>query len=1440
MQAAYFSARTFWASVLSLSISFSGYAPFILQPIMAAQGPQDSESSAEQLIEELRQTVIDPLKHSASLDVFSLLRQEVVDERKALIQALEAEATKQDYEARVQDLKEQQQQLFELREKAQKRLQELSVQDSAYQELAFILSDIDSRLRLIELELKDLQTFDPQSGKEKLPVEFMLDKNLKPRRFLGNDIQIRLERGAEVIGFLSQKGFKSSISPRFSHQGLDLGEVIITSSGSDKNTSELPTTFSLTTKKGEVIHRFHIPVKQVLFWGAFLIIQEEGQKSLKFIDLEYFRPNLGNAPLPIFELPLHDVDHKTRLHIDSGDLKWGDLRLSYSQLSLIAHTQRLLFNVQVALSDAKSYESSKVLLQEILHYLQQSLAKQDQLFQAQITEQLRYPEHLEKQLKELDLLPNTKKLDEAKQILEQALKDGRLSDTEWQRFDELTKSRGLLGEANQALSLGKKWTVRLELWFRHLFQPRPLGSITLLENLILLASGSTFDKGWSLLKQKLPLSAIKKYGLGMTALLAVNYVLPEPYQLHLYQVQDLVSHIWAHYKGYLEHIQYGKAYYDLAKDAFVTSTSGWSYFISSYLSDGKWTKFLVGLGHVLLVPLQLFATIHVVSNAWKLSRLTWQERKNQSEEKSFTRAFIDAVNADQKAYWDSLAEAEKKVSGSDVTQVKPEEAQLLLEHLQRLKEGRADLDVLEKELVRERKIVRWSFKRVVEQVKSSLSLQRSAQVIGEQVEKSAQQLKMKNAESFIGALWQGLVSYSALRTTFGTNARIWNYLFMTRSYVFAPSKWFMFLIYPDYFRVTVGAVKGQQHVPSRYNGGLKLWPEKIYEGMSHIVHKTPLLKNSLLGAWFIQEDFLKNLDLFENYVLDIEKVAIEIAKAEAQKALIESMKDPARIMALFDSVNSNGQVSTGIQNLHDPKIKELTDQERILYRAVFVRTFDITMQKLLSRFYKLDESFHGLSPAEFAKAFRQSVLRGQIEALAIDSKMIQAVKSELVQSGELPIGEIRAWAEQVRSSFSHWLDKMNVQFRMKLLESIHPGNSQVRRFLLAEQKIGEPRAMERAMRMEVSQLMTSIPIGILSTLALYAGVQTGLIQPFDPNGWNTETHFMYMSKYLFYSGFIPGLIIGLMANTWMKVQEDARIDSLGGFSKVIAHEDGKKGFWRYYLKNVWKNPTNKWWDNHVYMLKLITANIPAAAVTIIVSNLYGLGRIDIGSFIAGYIMIYVTFLSGFNVKLNQAFELAGSWVYNKIPRKLRALPEAQRYINLELQKRKNMFSLLENFWQVVVEENIAGTMLTLKDNVQYGTRAFLRMVFGGDTPTQIVVNFVDRLVAALHRVPGFVEAANAFKDLIAKNYEAFERYPERLGSPPPGVERVFENPSLPKSFWGEFLGKLFGMTSTLGTVAATPYVVTALNEKREEKKRLRAGERTLRSQVIRCEGLFSP
>ncbi len=239
---------------------------------------------------------------------------------------------------------------------------------------------------------------------------------------------------------------------------------------------------------------------------------------------------------------------------------------------------------------------------------------------------------------------------------------------------------------------------------------------------------------------------------------------------------------------------------------------------------------------------------------------------------------------------------------------------------------------------------------------------------------------------------------------------------------------------------------------------------------------------------------------------------------------------------------------------------------------------------------------------------------------------------------------------------------------------------------------------------------------------------------------------------------------------------------------------------------------------------MIAANFPATLLTVLAFDAYGLGRFDVGAYSLIYIMTFATAMSGFGQKVENAFERTSSWVSNRIPRKLRAHPDAQKYIETRLQKKKITFSWLENIWGIAVEANIAGTMLTLKENATMGTRSFLRLIFGGETPTNIVTKSADILTNAFKTVPGVEGALEMVKEAVSHNYEATERYPERLleAGNAMGVERLYENPNLPNNLLAEVVGKLGGAVSTIGAFAGMPYLgaflLDALSERRVQAR----------------------
>lgn len=1425
--------RPLLAFLLSFSITFSGTDLGLLFAAQTSKGqaPTSGEQK-EQDINQLRKAFKG--QSVAHLDQFHLTGQKVVDYRHKQVNAVVKEAKLKDYLDRLNHLEEKQEALLELLNKL--KVQQQSVVKKEAKRLLSIKQDLQSRIKLNQLELKDAKAFDPRKGKA-FEVDWMIDESLKPRHYWGSKMGLKIYQNSKVVKEISQTSFTESLSPLFFKNNPLEGLV-----------GQGPLTFSITDNKGVVLHEFLRPVVAVFFFGQYLVYIEKKSISkqssvlpVRFIDLNYFKSSIGNAPLPVFTFPVNLKESSNTFNIKKAHLNIAGQRLAYEQFALLSKLYQIVFNVSVSLVDGESYKNVEPLIKDIARFFNLSMKEQSKLFQSQMNKAIDFTSFSDNLVKGVDanakahraLLEATKSSTENKDFLKNILSDGQITDAEYAKLTATLNIKKDLSSTNKALYQGRKLLTRINLLSRFLISPRPEGSPKIFKSLVALASKGVSGKSelWRFSKNNFYIK-IAKYGLAAGGVALAASHLPEPYTLHLYKSLDLISAIGEHFKAYLSHINYGFNYADLSKDALITSTTGWTQFVSTYFADGVGAKFLYGLGQVLMVPLQLFAGIHLSINSFKMfskSRVVYKEF--DKKDKSFIKAFVTAAQRESTAYWSRLSDAEKEVSGSDVSVMSAEEEKLLAEHLQRLTSKNTSLNSVENNLAQfNKKLKSPLLKSYIRTIKDYTQKLKFSKNIKSVFKSRSEDLGLKNTFSFRKALSQAFLSFSSLSETFKFNASVWGYLFVGRSFFFSPSKWLMGLIYPNYFKVSVTGKT--QHFPSRFNGGLETSPQSLKRLLSKgrvgsSLRKLPVLKNILLSP-----QALKNLNTLENSVLPLEALAIEVSMKRAQIALIKQVKDVKRLQVLFDSAQRESEVSTGIKNFYDKKIKQLTKKEKTFFRAYFTRSFDLIMQDFLSQVTKNKKLNSVQDPDTFSKQFVKN-LRKENFIFDLSQKSIDKV-SKGVES-RIDFESIQLWSENLSQKTNLFTTRVKNNFRHKLLQSLHPDNPQIKRFLIGKKKIQEPKAMERAVRKEVSSMVSAIPIGILSSLALYAGVKTGLLVPFDPEGLDTETHRNYMSRYLFYTGFIPSIIVGLMSSTWMKVQEDYRIDSLGGFNKMVSHADGQKGFWRYYLKNFFKNPKNKWKSNQIFMLKIITANLPAAAVTIAVSNLYGLGRIDLGSFLASYLIAYSTVLYGLNVKMEQAFELASSWVNSKIPRRLRAHPEAQKYISKNLQKRKILFSIMDSFWDVLVLENIAGTMLTLKDNVKYGTRAFLRLVFGGELPTVLFANFIESVSSAFKSIWGVETFFTSVKNLFTNNYEITQRYPKELLEAGKGVERLQEIKDLSANKLAEFVGKSSAAMLSIGAFISVPYVASEWLDKRK-RQRLQNQGLALR---LKCSDLFN-
>ncbi len=1435
--------RSLSAILLSLIVLVAGN-PFQLflqsraQEVTPVSQGEFSEAGAREEMEEgrqsLRSSIADP-RQSSQQDPFQMLMQGVVDERPQNLEALRAEQLLQDYLERIGFLERDIKTLEAVLVRMEAKKAEAQTETQRNQAGDFI-EDAKSRIAFSKLELEDLKQFDPRYG-EGLNVDLMIDDRLRKRHYWGNRMRILVSQGGRIVTEVRQKNFTESLSPGFSANNPLNGF---------RNQGDM--TFTIADSGGRPLHEFFAPVEAVFFFGEYLVYVESHQwnpdrktLSIRFIDLNYTRVNLGNAPLPVFTLPLKLDEKPTEFEIENGFLKINGHSINHPQMALVSKTSQVLFNIYALLIDPKTYERIQPLVKDILGLLGRLMKAQDSLFQEQFQRVVDADDYLRQFREDVEKI-KPMDVNQSRGFIDGLFNDGRLTDGEYSELKQRLGIADSMGTANQTLFEARSLVNRIHLLMRFLMQPRSEGSPKIQKALLMLAASDREQRlrSWEFVKNSFSAKLVKYgAGVGIPALLG-TMVFPDFFQVHFYKTVDLISAIHAHFMGYLEHIDYGRAYAHLSKEAFIRVGTGVTYFYDSYVTDDRWIKLLQGFGFIFLEILKPLVAIHLVVNSFIALKGTWRVRSLSEGKLGWLAAFYYESRQASRKYWAEKSGDVEKSGGGSSGDISPEEEKLLFDYLKRLKQGRASTADLIMEIERggmdfsdssgfslKSLVDRLSpggFKRVLlsmlkSQQQSEGEIKRAyenevgnynkmasfSESVGETYEEVAENFPGKTIRGVRVALANTFLSYPSMIRSFKAAVLGWNYPYLTRTYFYSPVKWLMFLIYPNFFRVAMNSRQDQQHFPSKYNGGLELWPRKIHR--------------------MISKEGLENLRQFESVVIRVETQAIRIARERAQKALMESIGDPDRLLRIF---NSSGGASIEIGDFRDPKIKKLGSRERLFYRAYFTRTFELLMQSFVSEVFSM-EGKGSMNPSDFAEEFFQKMRRGGVPMTEINKNSLERTSLEK----DINYEQIRKWADDLAYRGEEFLTRMDIQFRTKLLQSVHPDNEQLGLVFQASRMAQKPQAMDRAVRAQVSSLLTTIPLGIVSTLVLFASVQSGLLQPFDSQGMDTETHFRYMSRYLFWAGFAPSVLLGVVAGTWMKVQEDARIEGHGGFDRVVRYSDGQRGFWRYYFKNVFKNPSNNWRANQLHYLKIIWHTLPAASVTVMATNLYGLGRVDLGIFISGYVIVFATPLVGFGLQLGQAFELASAWIKSKIPRKFRAHKGAMQYVDRQIQLYKIKQSYALNLFEIVIVQGIAGSLLTLSDSARYGTRAFIRLLFGGETLAEIISGFTDKMIEAFKTIPGVKPGMEALRHIFTNNFEAWQRFPKELVKTHPGVDRVEYKSDLPKNILGETIGKAGAMVSGWGLVSAVPYIGSHVLQLRTEKRLQKQGSQS------RCSLIFA-
>lgn len=225
-----------------------------------------------------------------------------------------------------------------------------------------------------------------------------------------------------------------------------------------------------------------------------------------------------------------------------------------------------------------------------------------------------------------------------------------------------------------------------------------------------------------------------------------------------------------------------------------------------------------------------------------------------------------------------------------------------------------------------------------------------------------------------------------------------------------------------------------------------------------------------------------------------------------------------------------------------------------------------------------------------------------------------------------------------------------------------------------------------------------------------------------------ENSIGYFSITAWYMMFASLFAMGMMADAWMKLQQDERQDKLGDFGAVPRGEDAEKSFFSWYRKQF-NAKNNSVFANYANSAQIVFWNLPAALFNIGLFYTAFSGRLDLSLLIAGFAFTFLTPLNGISQKLDQAFERAVEYSARGIKdESWMAHPEVQAMVASEKQKYRNRFQLLFDAYGNVIG-NLTQNIEFVKTS--YGTRGFMRALYGGYLLEETLIDKVLKPAAAV-------------------------------------------------------------------------------------------------------------
>lgn len=1055
------------------------------------------------------------------------------------------------------------------------------------------------------------------------------------------------------------------------------------------------------------LHRFDIKVEAIRFANGKLLFVERGafnaattMSNIGFIDLDYFASAVGRVDLPIFRLPIKSRSPITQLQIEGGDLYANDIPVPSTVIDYLSAFQQTAWNLSVSLADPSTAASAAEVVNEFSFYFEKAyeLAGEDVAEQvAQVTGEGRFTQGLKSYFEQQ--LKSRVRMQDARLEVEKQKTEFDSQKQAWERSvragqGDLPAPQVQVQEPNFPTEVAQLDSTLNQMGKNLIVQRKLTARLRLLWASLTLPQpigAPKVETALELIKTGLGIGA-PSYGGELNEGLR-QFINTRPVKMAgtAFAVGLFLFMGQDSVRTVLSHfLEASTDMLSLAWQSFAQTVSGFSAdaMYQQYVADGRLAKLGVGATAAFSVLFMVLGIPHFMVNGYKL----YKDLKSRPQE--------ELAGLEAPAVKPSLWQRLKNLKSAFIARQKKEESSYLsaLSSSSYIKQDTEGAGFTAEDNVE------------VESLLTDLR-QKNASWIGRFMSgmKSWKIAKALQAspDTFMGALRHFIFSSASLTHSGTAYAKMWNAWFGFRSFVFSPRLWLTFLYYPNYWSRIFQ--KGQQGfaIPTEANGGLRpFWQEHV------------LRLRGLFGS-----AALKSLRAAEDKLLPVEAQIQKVVLQRSFGALLRHIDTPDDLKKFFET--------NGVDSITDETIYQLSGRHRSFFQLYFWRLQEEVTANFLRTTLGDEANLRNLS-AESLEKIKCSPLEAEAH-----------VEAYLANHPDFE-SEISAQIDANEQKVERALINLNLK-NVKRLDS--KTNRQVARMKLAEQQMANPQAMARAVRATKAAIMVDKPLELVMRFVLLAAIDTGIMVPMHDEMFS-ENSWFYLGRYPFLTGYVVALIQGVLADIWMKIQTDAKNE--GTFGEVPEGEDAKMSFLQWYKKQTFHNPQNRWWENQKYNTAIVFANMKAALVTYLVTNLLTLGRFDLDTYFTGYLLYYLTPLMGFSMMIEQGFEFASFYYAKDIPKKYRNHPEVEKYLNSRIGYARIWFNLYYKIY-----ENFSGLWLDALQTIQTkvnGTRAFARILLFGYTPTELVGNSLDAVADTLGKVPGARFCAKALRKIVTNKY----------------------------------------------------------------------------------------